>query len=240
MSIRNRTVALAAALTAFASFPAAAQSLATYGSAEAAGYGEGSLFLGSTLGLPGGRGLSPQVSAYVQTYRYRLRANNTYATATAFAPAVGLSYGMPTGAISGSVGYNFTNTDISDEPIVGLQGGNTASLFTTLQGNYWGDGNRAAQGIVSYSYRSRYLWSRARAAQRLGASPWFAGGEVVYQGTNYRYNQHRYQVGPTIEYRFTPAFRLGGAAGYKGGDNGYPGSGYAQINFLLLKNFSNR
>ena len=237
MNSRTSGFAIAAVLAAIVSLPAGAQSLATYGSAEVAGYGEGSLFLGSTLGLPGGRGLSPFVAGYVQTYRYRTGANS-HATATAFAPSVGLSYGMPTGNVSGSIGYNFTNTDVSNVPIVGLQGGNTASLFSTFQANYWGDGNQAVQGIVSYAYRSQYLWSRARAAHRLGTSPWFGGGEFVYQGSN-KINQHRYQVGPTIEYRFTPAFRLGGAAGYKGGDN-YPGSGYAQINFLVLSNLGNR
>lgn len=230
---RTKGLVIAAALAAFASLPAGAQSLATYGSAEAAGYGEGSLFLGSTLGLPGGQGWSPLVSAYVQTYRYRSGVNS-HATATAFAPAVGLSYGMPTGNVSASVGYNFTTTDVSNVPIVGLQGGNTSSVFTTLQANHWGDGNDAVQGIVSYAWRSQYLWSRLRAAQRVGTSPLFAGGEVVYQGTSHNFTSHRYQVGPTVEYRFTPAFRLGGSAGYKGGDNNFPGTGYAQINFLVL------
>src|SRR6476619_1873896 len=86
MAYRNKGLVIAAALAAFASIPAGAQSLATYGSAEAAGYGEGSLFLGSTLSLPGGQGWSPLVSAYVQTYRYRSGVNSP-ATATAFAPA---------------------------------------------------------------------------------------------------------------------------------------------------------
>jgi hypothetical protein len=165
MANRTKGLVIAAALAAFASLPAHAQSLATYGSAEAAGYGEGSLFLGSTLSLPGGQGWSPLVSAYVQTYRYRSGVNS-HATATAFAPAVGLSYGMPTGNVSASVGYNFTSTDVSNVPIVGLQGGNTSSVFTTLQANHWGDGNHAVQGIVSYAWRSQYVWSRLRAAQR--------------------------------------------------------------------------
>ena len=124
----------------------------------------------------------------MQTYRYRSGANS-HATATAFAPAVGLSYGMPTGNVSGSIGYNFTSTDVSNTPIVGLQGGNTGSVFSTLQANYWGDGNKAVQGIVSYACRSQYVWSRLRAAQRVGASPWFAGGEVVYQGTSHNYTR---------------------------------------------------
>ncbi len=237
MANRTKGLVIAAALAAFVSLPAGAQSLATYGSAEMAGYGEGSLFLGSTLSLPGGQGWSPLVSAYVQTYRYRSNAStNTHATATAFAPAVGLSYGMPTGNVSASVGYNFTSTDIGNNPNVFLQGGNTGSVFTTLQANHWGDGNHAVQGIVSYAWRSQYVWSRLRAAQRVGASKLFAGGEVVYQGTSHNFTAHRYQVGPTVEYRFTPAFRLGGAAGYKGGDNNFPGTGYAQINFLVLTN----
>lgn len=238
MSIRTKGLTIAVMLASVLSRPASAQSLATYGSAEAAGFGEGSLFLGATLGLPGGQGLSPFVAGYVQTYRYYLRASRTHANATAFAPSVGLSYGTPTGAVSGSIGYNFTNTKLDSAAFIGLQGGNTGSLFSTFQANYWGDGNKAVQGIVSYAYRSEYLWSRLRAAHRLGTTPFFGGGEFVYQGSS-KINQHRYQVGPTIEYRFTPAFRLGGAAGYKGGDN-YPGSGYAQINFLVLSNLGSR
>ena len=238
MSIRTKGLTIAEMLASVLSRPASAQALATYGSAEAAGFGEGSLFLGATLGLPGGQGLSPFVAGYVQTYRYYLRASRTHANATAFAPSVGLSYGTPTGAVSGSIGYNFTNTKLDSAAFIGLQGGNTGSLFSTFQANYWGDGNKAVQGIVSYAYRSEYLWSRLRAAHRLGTTPFFGGGEFVYQGSS-KINQHRYQVGPTIEYRFTPAFRLGGAAGYKGGDN-YPGSGYAQINFLVLSNLGSR
>ena len=238
MSIRTKGLTIAVMLASIFSRPASAQALATYGSAEAAGFGEGSLFLGATLGLPGGQGLSPFVAGYVQTYRYYLRASRTHANATAFAPSVGLSYGTPTGAVSGSIGYNFTNTKLDSAAFIGLQGGNTGSLFSTFQANYWGDGNKAVQGIVSYAYRSEYLWSRLRAAHRLGTTPFFGGGEFVYQGSS-KINQHRYQVGPTIEYRFTPAFRLGGAAGYKGGDN-YPGSGYAQINFLVLSNLGSR
>lgn len=232
------SLAAALVVAAFVSVPAGAQSLATYGSAEAAGDGGGSLFLGSTLGLPGGVGLSPIVSAYVQTYRYR--TGTGHATATAFSPAVGLSYGTPVGAVSATVGYNFTSTDVSNNRLVELQGGNTESVTSTLQGNYWGDGNQAVQGIVAYAWKSEYVWSRLRAAKRLGTTPAFAGAEVVYQGTSKNYSQHRYQFGPTIEYRFTPRFRLGGAAGYKGGDNNYAGTGYAQINFLLLTDFRNR
>ena len=239
MAIRTSGFVVAASLAAFLSLSAGAQSLATYGSAEVAGYGERSIFLGSTLGLPGGEGLSPYVGAQAQSYRYRSGAGS-HATAVAFAPFVGLRYGTPTGALSAGIGYNFVSTDGGTIPIVGLEGGSTSSVFNTLQALYWGDGNKAVQGIVSYAHRSQYLWSRLRASHRLGESDLFAGGEVVYQGTNRNFSQHRYQLGPTVEYRFTPRFRLGGAAGYKGGDNNYKGTGYAQINFLLLTDFRNR
>jgi hypothetical protein len=246
MTTRTRILTLAAVLAALTSRISGAQSLATYGSAEAAGHGEGSLFLGSTLSA-GGPGISPFVSAYVQTYRYR-SGPGTYANATAFAPAVGLSYGTPVGAVSASLGYNFISSSTSNVGFIGLQGGNEGSAFTTLQGNYWGDGDEAVQGIVSYSFRSQYVWSRLRAGHRVGTSPVFLGGEAVWQGTSngripgttLTYSAHRYQFGPTIEYRFTPEFRLGGAAGYKGGDNNYPGTGYVSVNFLWLNSLAGR
>jgi len=239
MAIPKSAFALAAALSAALSLSAGAQSLATFGSAEAAGYGEGSLFLGSTLRLRSGQGLSPLIGAQAQSYRYR-SGLNSHAVATAFAPLVGLAYGMPTGQVSGNIGYNFVNVD-NPTAFVGLEGGNTGSVFTSLQANYWGDGNKAVQGIVSYAYRSEYVWSRLRAGHRIGDSRVFAGGEVVYQGADRPdFSQYRYQFGPTIEYRFTPKFRMGGAAGFRGGDSNYRGSGYAQINFLVLNDFRDR
>ena len=46
--------------------------------------------------------------------------------------------------------------------------------------------------------------------------------------------QFRYELGPTIEYRFTPEFRVGASGGLRAGNNNVASSGYARIEFLLL------
>ena len=71
------------------------------------------------------------------------------------------------------------------------------------------------------------------------------GAEFVLQGTQQGYvvnrttglrgpSQTRYEVGPTIEYRISPEFRVGASGGLRGGNNSTPQSGYAHIEFLLL------
>ena len=239
----TRITSLAAALVLGIASTLSAQSLATFGSAEVAGFGEGSALLGTSLST-GHQGWGPMATLVAQTYRYR-NVGSTYAQAYALSPSLGLQYTMPVGSVSGSAGYTFVNTQF-DQVVSGGELGGTNGTFVTLQGNYWGTGENSAQVIGNYGFKSEYYWSRVRAAHRLApaASPIYLGGEFVLQGTQQGYrlgntglrgpSQSRFQVGPTIEYRFTPEFRMGASGGYRGGNNNTAGSGYAHIEFLVL------
>ena len=243
MTISTRIARLTAALSLGFAASLNAQSLATFGSAELAGFGEGSALLGTSLST-GRLGLGPMATLVGQTYRYQ-NGLNSHGQAYAISPAVGLQYTMPTGAVSAGVGYTFVSTQF-DGVITGAELGGRSGTFVTAQGNYWGNGENSAQLLGSYGFKSEYYWSRARAAHRLSpsATPVYVGGEFVLQGAPNGYANAagvrtgnavtRYEVGPTIEYRATPEFRVGGSAGFRGGNNSAPSSGYARIEFLLL------
>lgn len=231
---------LAAAGLVAAASSAGAQALATFGSAEVAGFGEGSALIGTSLST-GRQGLGPVASVVAQTYRYR-SGPGVHAQAYALTPSLGLQYTMPGSAVQGMVGYTFVNTDFPGS-VVGLESGSKNGPTVSGQYNYWGEGENTAQAIANYGFKSEYYWTRFRAAHRLAPTPQpvYVGGELVFQGTQNAggtgSSVSRYQFGPTIEYRFTPSFRLGGSAGFRGGNNGAPGSGYARIEFLHLTRF---
>lgn len=237
-----RITSLAAALSLGLASALSAQSLATFGSAELAGFGEGSALLGTSLST-GHLGWGPIAGLVGQTYRYT-NGPGSHAQAWAISPSLGLQHSMSTGAVSASLGYTFVNTEFSGL-VSGAELGGTNGAFVTLQGNYWGTGENSAQVIGNYGFKSEYYWTRFRAAHRLAstAHPIYVGGELVLQGTQKGYllannartaSQMRYELGPTIEYRATPEFRVGASAGYRGGNNNTAGSGYARVEFLLL------
>lgn len=237
------------ALAAGVASSAGAQALATFGSLETAGLGEGSALLGTSLSA-GRQGLHPVATLIAQTYRYTsgfVGGTRTHDQAYALSPSLGLQYTTATGAVQASLGYTFVNTDKSSvlqtiQPIVGVETGTRNSTFISAQANYWGNGENTAQAITSYSFVSEYIWSRLRAAHRLvPTTPLYVGAEVVGQGTSkYSPSAYRYQVGPTIEYRFTDHVRGGASAGYRGGNNNAAGTGYARLEFLLLTSLANR
>ena len=240
----TRSTSLAIGLAVVLASSAGAQALATFGSAEVAGFGEGSALLGTSLST-GYQGLGPIAGLVGQTYRYR-DTQASHVQAYAISPSVGLQYTMPTGAVSASVGYSFVSTQF-DQVVSGGQLGGTSGVFVSGQGNYWGNGENSAQVIGSYGFKSEYYWSRVRAAHRLApsAQPIYLGGEFVLQGTQQGYvvnrttglrgsSETRYEVGPTIEYRISPEFRVGASGGLRGGNNSTPQSGYARVEFLLL------
>ena len=241
----TRIASLSAALSLGFATILSAQSLATFGSAEVAGFGEGSALIGTSLNT-GKQGWGPVATLIAQTYRYR-NGLNSYGQAYAVSPSLGLQQTTPVGAVSGSLGYTFVNTEFTGV-VSGNELGGTNGPFVTLQGNYWGTGENSAQVIGNYGFKSEYYWTRFRAAHRLApaASPIYVGGEFVLQGTQKTQTfgklttptQMRYQFGPTIEYRFTPEFRMGASGGYRGGNNNAAGSGYARIEFLVLTKLS--
>ena len=233
MYLKTRSF-LAAGLLVLSAGTLRAQSLATFGSAELAGFGEGSALLGTSWSQ-GHQGWGPVVDLVGQTYRYS-NGNNSHAQAYSISPSVGLVNTMPEGSVQGMVGYSFVNTTFPNI-IAGNQTGSTNGAFVSAQGNYWGTGENSAQAIGSYGFKDEYYWTRFRAAHRLAPAtqPIYVGGEVVLQGSQKAIpSQFRYQVGPTIEYRLSPEFRVGASTGYRGGNNSFSGTGYARIEFLLL------
>ncbi|MEO7457477.1 MAG: hypothetical protein ABIY52_14525 [Gemmatimonadaceae bacterium] len=236
-----RIASLSAALSLAAITSASAQALATFGSAELAGFGEGSALLGGTLST-GHRGWGPIATAIVQTYRYR-SGPGTHTQAYAFSPSVGLQDMMAEGSVQASVGYTFVSADAANSLggiVAGNETGGKNGVFASAQGNYWGNGENTAQAIGSYNFASDYYWTRGRAAHRLAPSahPVYVGAELVLQGSqDFTPSIFRFQAGPTIEYRVSPEFRVGASAGYRGGNNNAPGSGYARIEFLHLSRF---
>ena len=238
---------LAAALSLGLASTLSAQSLATFGSAEVGGFGEGSALIGTSLST-GRQGWGPIAGLVAQTYRYR-NGVSSYGQAYAISPSLGLQRTTSVGAISSSLGYTFVNTEF-DGVVSGNELGGRSGPTVSLQGNYWGTGENSAQFIGSYGFKSEYYWTRFRAAHRLApsATPVYVGAEFVLQGNQKGYrigntglrtpSQTRYQFGPTIEYRFTPQFRMGASAGYRDGNNNSAGSGYARIEFLVLTKFA--
>ena len=244
MTNKTRIANLAAALSIGFAASLNAQALATFGSAEVAGFGEGSALLGTSLST-GHLGLGPVATLVGQTYRYT-NGVGRHAQAYAISPSLGLQYSMPTGAVSAGVGYTKVSTQF-DGVITGSEVGGRSGTFVTAQGNYWGSGENTAQLIGSWGFASEYYWTRARAAHRLApsANPVYLGGEFVLQGAPNGYlgstgvrsgiNVMRFEVGPTIEYRVSPNFRVGASGGFRGGNNaGGANSGYARIEFLAL------
>jgi hypothetical protein len=212
---------------------ASAQSIAIYGGVEAAGYGEGSAVLGTTVS-PGRLGVQPYLSLLALAYRYD--AGASHKTANAFAPSVGLMYSTQTHSVQGGVGYVFA-ADASPRTTAGTPVGAEDSPFVTAQYSYWGDGSRSVNLLGSYTFEPSYVWTRASALGRLGPeSRVFAGGEVGLQGSATSPSFWRIQAGPAFEYRVSNAFRIGGAAGvrFSAGQQSPPLTGYARLEFLAL------
>ena len=102
MTSTNRIAKLAAALSIGFAASLNAQALATFGSAELAGFGEGSALLGTSI-TTGHLGLGPMATLVGQTYRYQ-NGPGSHAQAYAISPSLGLQYSMPTGAVSAGLG----------------------------------------------------------------------------------------------------------------------------------------
>jgi hypothetical protein len=75
------------------------------------------------------------------------------------------------------------------------------------------------QLLSNYNFGSQYLWARGRASAPFGysvAHPARIGLEVVGQGGGKNGNtSNSFQIGPTLEYAWTPNFRTTGVVGYK-------------------------
>ncbi len=234
-STRRVRWAAAPALIALAATaaPAAAQSVAVYGTAEAAGFGQSLVLLGASLS-PGSQGLQPVVSAQGYTLRFRSGDPAVTTTANVFAPGVGVKYQTATGMNQLMVGYTFASNESDFDPRVntGLAAEVRDGATTSYQYNYWGQGERNTQFIASYGWKSDYLWTNARSAWRTGVdAPVYVGGELGLQG-NTNGGSWLVGAGPVVQFRVSPNVRLGVAGGYRTDTDGHRQSGYAKADFV--------
>ncbi|HEY8832037.1 MAG TPA: hypothetical protein VIM21_05970 [Gemmatimonadaceae bacterium] len=247
-SSNHRNVVLAVAalvgLTVFGR-PAAAQSQlhpSFYGSAEADTRNTQFYLLGMYVGM-GGLGWSPffNVNAYLLDYP----VNGTKRTLSAVSPSVGLAYASRHSGVSFGVGYAFVHNPVISA--IGAEGGSSSGLTASFGAYNNGSGSRPlhTQLLSNFNFGSRYLWARGRASVPLGYStlhPARIGLEVVGQGgTKNGITSNSFQVGPTLEYAWTPNFRTTGVIGYKsvgGSFNGVSASRESAAYFKLEFSFS--
>jgi hypothetical protein len=191
----------------------------------------------------GGLGWSPffNVNGYVLEYP----VNGTRRNLSAIAPSVGLAYAGRTGGVSFGVGYTWVHNPVITA--IGAEGGSSSGMTASFGAYNNGSGNRPVhtQLLSNYNFGSRYLWARGRASVPLGYSvehPTRVGLEVVGQGGGKNgITSNSFQVGPTLEYAWTPNFRTTGVIGYKnvgGSFNGVSSSRESAAYFKLEFSFS--
>ncbi len=189
-----------------------------YGSAEWDTRHTQFYLLGMYLGM-GGLGWSPyfNINGYVD--RFEVGPNNVTQTLSAVSPTIGLAYAGRNGGVSFGVGYTWVHNPNPLAP--GAESGNRNGVTASFGAYHNGAGRRAmhTQLLSNYNFGGRYLWARGRASVPLGysvAHPARIGLEVVGQGGGRNgITTNSFQVGPTLEYAWTPNFRTTGVVGYK-------------------------
>ncbi|MDQ6872476.1 MAG: hypothetical protein M3037_10785 [Gemmatimonadota bacterium] len=187
-----------------------------YGSAEADTRNTQFYLLGMYVGT-GGLGWSPffNVNAYLLDYP----VNGVKRNLSAISPSVGLAYASRTGGVSFGVGYAWVHNPVIVAP--GAEGGSSNGVTASFGAYNNRSGNRPlhTQLLSNYNFGSRYLWARGRASVPFGYSvehPARIGLEVVGQGGGKKgITSNAFQIGPTLEYAWTPNFRTTGVIGYK-------------------------
>ncbi|HEY1952868.1 MAG TPA: hypothetical protein VGG76_08685 [Gemmatimonadaceae bacterium] len=231
---RNAIIALAAAAALWAApRPAHAQSSlhpSFYGSAEFNTRHSQFYLLGMYVGM-GGLGWSPYFNVNAYDLHYRpIRNSAATANLTAVSPTIGLAYAGRTGGVSAGVGYAFVHNENPGAP--GAEGGGSSGVTASFGAYHDGTGRRPmrTQLLANYNFGSHYAWARGRASVPFGNSmnhPMRLGAEVVGQGGGKNGNtSNSWQVGPTLEYGWTPQFRTTLAGGYES----VGGSGPAFVN----------
>jgi len=187
-----------------------------YGSAEADTRNTQFYLLGMYVGM-GGLGWSPyfNINGYVLHYPVL----GTQRTLSAVAPTVGLAYAGRADGVSFGVGYAWVHNPNVGAP--GAESGGSNGVTASFGAYQNGTGRRPLhmQLLSNYNFGSQYLWTRGRASVPFGysvAHPARIGLEVVGQGGGRKgVTSNSFQVGPTLEYAWTPNFRTTGVVGYK-------------------------
>jgi hypothetical protein len=226
MSVNTRRNAVIAAAVIAATFGSTASAQMSqfhpsfYGSTELDTRSSQFYLLGMYVGV-GGLGWSPyfNVNGYALHYRLAKDIPSSARTLSAVLPTIGLAYAGRSGGVSFGGGYAWVHNEDSGAP--GAEGGGTDGVTASLGAYQIGRGPRAlhTQLLSNYNFDSKYLWARGRASVPFGTSrlhPARIGAEVVGQdGGKTGVKSNSWQVGPTIEYTWTPQFRTTAAAGYK-------------------------
>ena len=245
---RHRIAVLAlvglAGLSGFArnSFAQSSIHPSLYGSTEFDTRGEQFYLLGLYVGT-GGLGWSPylNVNAYHLVYPIRLTSTtDRKATLNAFSPTIGLAYSGGHSGVSFGVGYSWSSNQ--DPAALGAESGGSNGVTGSFGAYNNGAGTRSlhTQFLSNYNFGSRYLWTRLRGSVPFGRSishPARLGLEFVGQGggKNGR-TSNSFQVGPTLQYSWTPNFQTTGVVGWKnsgGGSFGRENSAYFKLEFSL-------
>ncbi|MFL5486737.1 MAG: hypothetical protein ACJ793_13965 [Gemmatimonadaceae bacterium] len=187
-----------------------------YGSAEADTRNVQFYLLGMYVGM-GGLGWTPyfDVNGWLLNYPIAGERENL----SAINPTVGLAYATNNGGVSVGVGYSWVNN-----PVIGVPGAATGGEngVTASFGAYHnGTGRRAlnTQFLSQYNFGSHYGWGRLRGSVPLGYSarhPTRIGLELVGQGGGRQgITTNQFDIGPTLEYAWTPKFSTTGVIGYR-------------------------
>jgi len=176
--------------------------------------------LGMYVGM-GGLGWSPyfNINAYALHYRVVPGLANSDRTLSAVLPALGMAYAGRRNGVSFGAGYTWVDNEDPGAP--GAEGGGSNGVTASFGAYHNGTGRRPlhTQLLANYNFDSPYLWARARASVPFRYSnrhPARIGAELVGQsGGNGGLKSNSFQVGPTLEYAWTPQFRTTGVVGYK-------------------------
>lgn len=191
-----------------------------YGSAEADTRHSQFYLLGMYVGV-GGLGWSPyfNVNGYSLHYRLVPDVEDSDRTLTAVLPTLGIAYAGRRNGVSFGAGYAWVSDEDPGAP--GAEGGGSDGMTASFGAYHIGAGRRAlhTQLLANYNFDSPYIWARGRASVPLGRSsrhPARIGAELVGQaGGEGAAKSNSFQVGPTLEYSWSPSLRTTGAAGYK-------------------------
>jgi len=190
-----------------------------YGSAEADTRSSQFYLLGMYVGM-GGLGWSPyfNVNGYALHYR-PVPGVTTTRTLSAVSPTLGMAYAGRRSGISFGAGYAWVHNPDVGAP--GAEGGGANGATASFGAYHNGTGARPlhTQLLSNYNFGSKYLWARGRASVPYRTSrrhPTRIGAEIVGQGGGKNgLTSNTFQIGPTLEYAWTPNFRTTGVVGYK-------------------------
>lgn len=191
-----------------------------YGSAEADTRHSQFYLLGMYAGV-GGLGWSPyfNVNAYSLHYRFSPAVPTSDSTLNAVLPTLGMAYAGHRSGVSFGAGYAWVSNEDPGAP--GAEGGGSNGVTASVGAYHNGTGRSPLQTqlLANYNFDSPYLWARGRASvpfRNTSMHPARIGAELVGQsGGEGGLKSNSFQVGPTLEYAWTPRFRTTGVAGYK-------------------------